>query len=110
MYPLPEVQRMKVNHANFNQRYVVYTNHAAQASLILTGSMLDHMLLIKTKLEKDIVFSFVRGRCYIAVPFEENLLELTNKGLRDKEEIKNYFYSILPVFNIIRKLELNRLT
>ena len=72
--------------------------------------MLDHMLLIKTKLEKDIVFSFVRGRCYIAVPFEENLLELTNKGLRDKEEIKNYFYSILPVFNIIRKLELNRLT
>lgn len=56
MYPLPEVQRMKVNHANFNQQYVVYTNQAAQASLILTGSMLDHMLLIKTKLEKDIVF------------------------------------------------------
>ena len=29
MYPLPEVQRMKVNHANFDQQYVFYTNQAA---------------------------------------------------------------------------------
>jgi hypothetical protein len=72
--------------------------------------MPDHMQVIKEKLQRDIVFSFVRGKCYIAVPFEENLLEPTSKGARDKQEIKNYFYTILLVFNIIRKLELNRLT
>jgi hypothetical protein len=72
--------------------------------------MPDHMLVIREKLDREIVFSFVKGKCYIAVPFDENLLEPSNKGARDKQEIKNYFYTILLVFNIIRKLELNRLT
>ncbi len=110
MYPLAQVQRMQINHENFNNHYTVYTTHADQASLILSYSMMDHMLLIKEKLERDIVFSFVGGKCYIAVPFEEDLLEPTKKGVRDKQQIKDYFYSILLVFNIIRKLELNRLT
>ena len=78
--------------------------------MILSYHMMDHMLAIKNKLEKDIVFSFVAGKCYIALPFEENLLEPTSKGIRDKEEIKKYFYSVLLVFNIINKLELYRLT
>lgn len=110
MYPLPHLQRMKVNHESFNKQYSVYTTNPAESSLILSYNMMDHILLIKEKLERDIVFSFVRGKCYIAVPFEENLLEPTKKGVRDKQEIKNYFYTILLVFNIIRKLELERLT
>lgn len=110
LFPLPNVQRMKVTHESFNKHYSVYTTNASEASLILSYNMLDHMLLIKEKLDRDIVFSFVRGKCYIAVPFEENLLEPAKKGVRDKQEIKNYFYTILLVFNIIRKLELSRLT
>lgn len=110
MYPLPHVQRMKIPHENFDKQYSVYTTNASEASLILSYHMMDHMLLIKEKLQKDIVFSFVAGKCYIAIPFDENLLEPSKKGAKDKEEIKNYFYSILLVFNIINKLELERLT
>jgi hypothetical protein len=110
LFPLPKVQRLNVNHAAFSKAFTVYTTNPAEASLILSYHMPDHMLVIKEKLQRDIVFSFVRGKCYIAVPFEENLLEPTKKGARDKQEIKNYFYTILLVFNIIRKLELNRLT
>ncbi len=110
MFPLPPVHRMKINHGNFNKHYSVYTTNADEASLILSYNMMDHMLVIKKKLEKDIVFSFVAGKCYIAVPFEENLLEPSKKGLRDKAVIKDYFYTVLLIFNIINKLELNRLT
>jgi len=110
MYPLPRVQRVNTGHETFNRHYSVYTSNAAEASLILSYNMMDHMLVIKEKLAKDIVFSFVAGKCYIAIPFEENLLEPSKKGVKDKEEIKNYFYSILLVFNIINKLELYRLT
>lgn len=110
MFPLPKVMRMKVDHEKFNKNYSVYTTNLQEASLILSYNMMDHMLLIREKLDKDIAFSFVAGKCYIAVPFEENLLEPTKKGVRDKQEIKNYFYSILLVFNIIHKLELHRLT
>lgn len=110
MLPLPPVHKMNVDSAAFNKHYSVYTTNTAEASLILSGNMPEHILRIKEKLQSDISFSFVRGRCYIAVPFEENLLEPTRAGVRDKQGIKNYFYTILLVFNIIRKLELNRLT
>ncbi|HMI80111.1 MAG TPA: DUF3137 domain-containing protein [Ferruginibacter sp.] len=110
MFPIPQVHKMRTMHEGFNKQYSVYTTNMHEASVILSYNMLDHMLLIKERLGKDIVFSFVAGKCYIAVPFEENLLEPSDKSIRDKEEIKNYFYSILLVFNIINKLELNRLT
>ncbi|MBK8609179.1 MAG: DUF3137 domain-containing protein [Chitinophagaceae bacterium] len=109
MFSLPHVQRLKIDHEGFNDMYTVYTTSAEEASMILSYNMMDHMLAIKNKLNKDIVFSFVAGKCYIAVPFNENLLEPSEKGLRDKEVIKNYFYTILLVYNIIKKLELNRL-
>ena len=109
MYPLPHVQRMKVAHEGFNKYYTVHTTNAGQASLLLSYNMLDHIVLIKEKLKRNIVFSFVAGKCYIAVPFEENLLEPSKNGVRDKEEVKNYFFTILLVFNLIKTLELNRL-
>lgn len=109
MYPLPHVKKMKTGHDGFDKYFSVYATNPREASLLLSYNMMDHMLLIKEKLKRDIVFSFVAGRCYIAVPFEENLLEPPKKGVRDKDEIKNYFYSILLVFNIIKTLELNRL-
>lgn len=109
MFPLPRVHKIKTNHTEFDKQYAVYTTSSYEASLLLTHTMMDHMLLIKAKLGRNIVFSFVAGKCNIAVPFDENLLEPSRRGLRDKEEIKNYFYTILLVFNIMGKLELNRL-
>ncbi|HAO45897.1 MAG TPA: DUF3137 domain-containing protein [Ferruginibacter sp.] len=110
MFPLPQVQRVNTGHEAFNRYYSVYTTSVEEASLILSYHMMDHILLIREKLDREMVLSFVNGKCYIAVPFEENLLEPPRKGLRDKEEIKDYFLTILLVFNIINRLELNRLT
>ncbi len=110
MFFLPEVHRVKTNHGPFNKQYSVYSTNAYEAAAIVTTGMMDHMLLLKEKLKREIVFSFVAGRCYVAVPFEEDLLEPSKKGIKNKEEFKNYFFTILLVFNIIQKLELNRLT
>lgn len=109
LYPIPHVQRVNTGHEAFSKKYVVYTSNVDEASLILSYHMMDHILLIREKLGREMVLSFVAGKCYIAVPFEENLLEPSKKGLRDKEEVKNYFLTILLVFNIINRLELNRL-
>ena len=109
MFSLPGVKKYETGHTLFNKAYAVYTTNAAEASAILNHTMLEHMLLLKSKLKKEIVFSFVAGRCYVAVPFSENLLEPTRKGIKDKTAIRNYFYTILLVFNIIKKLGLNRI-
>jgi len=109
MFSLPPVKKYKTSHDLFNKTYSVYCTSLFEASAILTWNMLDHIMLIRKKLDKDIVFSFVAGRCYVAVPFNENLLEPSKKGIGDKEAIRQYFYTILLVFNIIKKLELNKL-
>lgn len=67
------------------------------------------MLELKFKTGRDIVFSFVAGKCFVAIPMEENLLEPAANGLQDKESYKKYFFTFLLVFNIIRELELKRL-
>ncbi|MBC7866800.1 MAG: DUF3137 domain-containing protein [Gloeobacteraceae cyanobacterium ES-bin-316] len=109
LFALPKVQKLALNHTLFNKAYSVYTSNAQEALVILNAAMLDDMLLIRDRLKRDIIFSFVAGNCYVAVPFKENLLEPSGSGLEDKEAIKNYFYTILLVFNIIKKLHLERL-
>ena len=109
MYAMPGIEKFRTSHPLFNKAYAVYTTNAYEAERILGGEMPSHMMLLRERLKKDIVFSFVAGRCYVAVPFAEDLLEPSPKGVNDKEAIKNYFYTILLVFNIIKKLELNNL-
>lgn len=108
LFPIPHVHKVNVNHEAFSRYFSVYTTNTTEASLIMSYQMPDHMMAIKEKLKKDISFSFVKGKCYIAIPFEENLLEPIS-NLQDRQEIKNYFYTILLVFNIVRKLDLGRL-
>ncbi len=109
MFHLPPVQSLKTANAAFNHHYRIYTTNTHEAMNIINPLMMDHILQIKQRLKKDIVYSFVAGNCYIAIPFEENLLEPSDKGIKDKAAIRNYFYTILLVFSIIKKLELNRL-
>ena len=45
---------MNINNEEFNKHYSVYSTNADEASLILSYNMMDHMLVIKKKLEKDI--------------------------------------------------------
>ncbi len=109
MYAMPGIEKFRTGNQLFNKAYAVYTTNSYEAERILTAGMPEHMLLLRERLKKDIVFSFVAGRCYVAVPFSEDLLEPSPAGLSDKEAVRNYFYTILLVFNIIKKLELNRL-
>lgn len=110
LYALPGIEKFKTSNLLFNKAYAVYTTNAYEAQRLLAGEMPGHMLLLKERLKKDIVFSFVGGRCYVAIPFAEDLLEPSPNGVSDKEAIRNYFYTILLVFNIIKKLELTSLT
>lgn len=110
MYGLPEVRKYATADPAFDKSFAVYTTNPAEAAMILAGNMTGHMLFLKQRLKKDIVFSFVGGRCFVAVPFDENLLEPTNQSVPGKAAVKNYFYTVLLVFNVIRKLELYKLT
>jgi prepilin signal peptidase PulO-like enzyme (type II secretory pathway) len=110
MLQLPDVYKFNMGDVTFHKYFSVYGLDASEAAYIIDPPMMQHMLRLKAQLHRKIVFSFVAGRCYVAVPIQENLLEPNNRDIADKETIKTYFFTILLVFNIINELELNRLT
>ncbi|RYD83716.1 MAG: DUF3137 domain-containing protein [Sphingobacteriales bacterium] len=109
MYPLPGIQKFTNCSSDFKESFSVYSNNLLKTAVILTPVMQSKMLLLKQKTGRDIVFSFVNGKCFVAIPMEENLLEPTTRGLQDKESYKKYFFTFLLVFNVIQELELNKL-
>lgn len=109
MYPLPGIQKFPVEDGHFNHSFTVYSSVFTETGKLLTPKLRQQMLLLKEKTGRDIVFSFVSGKCFVAIPMEEDLLEPTVAGLRDKESYKKYFFTFLLVFNIIKELELDRL-
>lgn len=110
MYAMPGIEKFRTGSTDFDKTFAVYCTNSSEAGSLLGGGMTSRMLLLKERLKKEIVFSFVGGRCYVAIPFAEDLLEPVAKGVYDKGAIRNYFYTILLVFNIIKKLELQRPT
>ena len=109
MLQFSDICRFNMGDVTFHKYFSVYGLDASEAAYIIDQPMMQHMLRLKAQLHRKIVFSFVAGRCYVAVPIQENLLEPNSLDIADKETIKTYFFTILLVFNIINELELNRL-
>lgn len=108
MYALPGISRIRTGHADFEKEYSVYSTDVNEAAAIVTPMMMELMLNFKKQLHRDVVYSFVAGRCYVAIPISENLLEPPS-DLEDKETIKEYFFTILLVLSIINQLHLENL-
>jgi hypothetical protein len=109
MYSLPDVEKVTSLSAEFRSHFSVYTTHQSQAALLLSPGRQEQMLALKNKTKRDIVFSFVAGKCYVALPMDDDLLEPVKGNLKKKEVYKNYFFTFLLIFNIIKVLELEKL-
>lgn len=109
MYTLPDVERYTALSEDFKKHFAVYTTHHSQAQYMITSDRQQQMLELKKRTSRDIVFSFVAGKCYIALPMDEDLLEPVKGDLKNKEVYKKYFFTFLLVFNIIKTLELEKL-
>jgi len=108
MYNLPAVSRLYTGRPEFDKQYSVYSTDVSEAAAIVTPTMMELMVNFKKQLQRDVVYSFVGGRCYVAIPITENLLE-PGPDLEDREAIKEYFFTILLVLSIINQLHLDNL-
>jgi hypothetical protein len=76
---------------------------------IQTPEMRGRILALEKHLNKRMNCSFVGGRCYVAVPFQGDLLEPTDYEVDDKIELRKYFTTISFIPAIINGLGLERL-
>ncbi|RYY48535.1 MAG: DUF3137 domain-containing protein [Chitinophagaceae bacterium] len=109
MYPMAEVQRYPIEDLSFSSHFTVYSTNFSETRQLLTGDRLKNMLVLKERTGRDVRFSFTGGKCFISLAMDEDLLEPSTSRLTDKSAYKEYFFTFLLVFNIIRELELDKL-
>lgn len=105
LFPIPRVQKINTGSPQFDKYYHVYSTYPTEAHTILTADMMQQILSFRQQLKKEISLSFVAGRCYVAIPFNQKLLEPAT-DLTDKDAIKEYFFTILLYPAIINQLKL----
>jgi hypothetical protein len=109
LLPFPEVYDMKMGDELFDKYFTVCSTNPVEARTILNSDMMYCLLEFRKQIKRKVVFSVVMGKCYVAIPIDEDLLEPTNT-VGDKEDIKKYFFTILLILSIINQLQIKRLT
>ncbi|MBL0356758.1 MAG: DUF3137 domain-containing protein [Chitinophagaceae bacterium] len=108
LIPMPQVVRVDCHNGDFEKHYAVYTTDINEASSLIDAQMMQCIMDFKRQINRDFVLSFVAGMCYVAIPINERLLEPQSGDPADKEEIQNYFFTVLLILSIINKLKLQK--
>jgi hypothetical protein len=92
----------------FEKEFAVYSTDQVEARYILSPTMVEHIKLIRSKLEKDLYFSFIKNRVYVAIPSDlEILVPIIFNDMTKFESIEPIYYGIDVLLNISNVLQLN---
>lgn len=108
LMPMPKAARLHFDN-DFEHYFHTSSTWPSQAEEILTERMRNKMIQLRRQLDTAISFSFVAGKCYIALPLSKDLLEPSNYDPGDKEEIRKYFLTLMVIPEIIKQLPLEEL-
>ena len=101
-------QLVKLEDADFEKDFVVYSNDQIQARYILSPSLMERIVQFKAKSKKHIYLSFVGPMVFVAIPFTRNLFEpKLFSPLTDFENIRLYYDDLALAVGIVDDLNLN---
>lgn len=106
---LPAVVKLDCRNGEFEKYYRVYTTNVSQGSLIVDAAMMANLTAFMKQIRRKVDMSVVGGMCYVAIPFTQDLFEPPSPYEFNKEEIKEYFYTVLLMLSIINQLQLEKL-
>ena len=108
--PMPAVSRLRTGSEIFDKYFSAFSTNPHESAYILTAEMMDLLVRFRRQIKKNISLSVVTGRCYVAIPLDDDLFEPSLNNPGDKEIVKGYFFSALLILSIINQLQLSRLT
>lgn len=107
--PLPEISPVDMGNSEFENYFAVYSNDGATARSLINDSMMHRMIGFRQQIQRDVRFSFVEGICFVAIAVNNDLLEPSVSDPLNKENVKEYFFSVLLILSIINQLDLKSL-
>ena len=100
---------IKMEDIEFEKLFVVYGSSQIESRYVLTPAMMRTMVEIKKRYKRDVFFSFVGSRVYVAISFSKNLFEprLFTSGVRFEDMVQmNEYFRIIQT--IVHEMNLNR--
>jgi hypothetical protein len=108
-FDMPGIVRLDCRNGEFENYHSVFTTSTKEASAIMSGEMMQSITAFVSQIRRNVTISVVAGMCYVAIPFSQDLFEPPGPYEHDKEEIKEYFFTVLLVLSVINQLKLERL-
>ena len=101
-------QIAKMENADFEKYFDVYTTDQVEARYILSMSMIENIIMLKEMFKSKIHIAFLNSCIYIAIDWKLNILEpKLNRTLLDEATIHHFLDEIWLCLEIIEDLDLN---
>jgi hypothetical protein len=99
---------VRLEDTEFEKEFAVYSTDQVEARYILSPTMIERLMLIKQKIERDLYISFIHDRIYIAMPCDiEFLTPLIFRDMTQFETMEPIYYGIDALIDIAQDLHLN---
>ncbi|MES2848066.1 MAG: DUF3137 domain-containing protein [Bacteroidota bacterium] len=108
-FGMPGIVRLDCSNGEFENYHSVFTTNVKEASIIMNQEMMQRLTGFMSQIRRSVTMSVVAGMCYVAIPFSQDLFEPPGPYESNKEEIKEYFFTVLLILSIINQLKLERL-
>jgi hypothetical protein len=99
---------VKLEDIEFEKAFVCYSNDQTEARYILSPALMEKILHLKTKVNRQIHLSFIASRVYVAISYQKDLFEASIfSKLDQKHKIQEFFNDLNLALGIVEDLNLN---
>jgi hypothetical protein len=105
---LSDLKLVKLEDPDFEREFVVYSQDQIEARYILSPALMKRLFEFKALTRKEVHFSFVGSRIFVAIPYNEDLFEpKVFQTLLDFSVVERYFRDLEFAVGIVEDLNLN---
>jgi Protein of unknown function (DUF3137) len=101
------LEKVKLESAEFENKFVVYSSDQVEARYILTPSFMERLVKLQEMMGDETSYSFVDTNVYVAVPMRDSLFEPSVFSPNNYNKLGDYYNTVHIIFDIIDELNLN---
>lgn len=112
LFPLPEVYPVNLNDKVFENNFSVYSSNPVDISFstFVDQELKECLINLKEQVGKEIRFSIMRGICYLSISLNKEFLKPSLSNTDNMEIVKEYYFRIQLILNVIDQLNFKRFT
>jgi hypothetical protein len=110
LFPLPEVYSIILNDSTFENIFSVYSTNPTESPSFIDQELKKCLMNLKEQTGNEIRFSIVRGICYLSISTNKELLKPSLSNIDNIEAVKEYYFKVIFILEVLDRLNLKRFT